>query len=333
MIMPITSPAIAIPPLPARVPWERPVQREPLTTLQLNLGRFCNLACTHCHIEAGPKRTEMMSDAVRAKAIAWIRQHRPRIVDLTGGAPELIPGFRELVIAARAVGAEVIDRCNLTVLQEPGQEDLAMFLASQRVHVVASMPCYLAENVDKQRGKGTYDRSIQGLRQLNAVGYGVDRTLPLQLVYNPGGAGLPPPQEALEQDYRLRLQQDWGISFTGLWCLANVPITRFRRFLEQTGALERYEQRLRDAYNPDTLPGLMCRTTLSVDYAGRVYDCDFNLALDLPLADGPVRFLWDIEPGMLPGLPIAMRPHCLACTAGCGSSCTGAVVAPLHPPR
>jgi len=332
--MPATlSPTLAVPPVLATLPWEQPVRREAFATLQLNLGRFCNLACTHCHVEAGPKRTEVMSTAVRAKVISWMQQHRPKIVDLTGGAPELIPGFRELVIAARAIGAEVIDRSNLAVLQEPGQEDLADFLAANQVHVVASMPCYLAENVDKQRGKGTYDRSIQGLRQLNAVGYGVELALPLHLVYNPGGASLPPRQEALEPDYRLRLHEDWGISFTGLWCLANVPIKRFRRFLEQTGKLDLYEQRLRDAYNPDTLSGLMCRTTLSVDHEGRVYDCDFNLALDLPLADTPIRHLWDIELATLAGMPIAMRPHCLACTAGCGSSCTGSVSAPAHASR
>lgn len=307
------------------LPWSGPLQRLPLGTLQLNLGRFCNLACTHCHVESGPKRTEMMSAATRERVLAWIARWRPTVLDLTGGAPELIPGFRELVLAGRAVGAEVIDRCNLAVLQEPGQEDLAGFLAANRVHVVASLPCYLAENVDKQRGKGTWDRSIQGLKQLNAVGYGLRPELPLHLVYNPTGAGLPPPQADLEPDYRRRLHDDWGIAFTGLWCLANVPIKRFRRFLEQTGKLELYEQRLRDAYNPATLDGVMCRSTLSVDHEGRLYDCDFNLALDLPLGGGPVRHLWEIEPAGLDGAPIAMRPHCLACTAGCGSSCTGAV--------
>jgi radical SAM/Cys-rich protein len=247
---------------PVTLPWTEPVKRAPLSTLQLNLGRFCNLACTHCHVESGPKRTEMMSPETLAKVLAWIDRHRPGIVDLTGGAPELIPGFRTLVSAARASGAEVIDRCNLAVLHEPGHEDLAEFLASNRVHVVASLPCYLADNVDKQRGKGTYDRSIRGLRQLNAVGYGTDPDLPLHLVYNPGGIGLPPRQEALEADYRLRLHADWGITFTGLWCLANVPITRFRRFLEATGKLATYEEKLLAAFNPATLPGLMCRTTL-----------------------------------------------------------------------
>ena len=306
------------------VPWTQPVRRTALATLQLNLGRLCNLACTHCHIEAGPKRTEMVSVETRTRIIVWMRAHRPRVVDLTGGAPELIPGFRDLVAAARGIGAEVIDRCTLAVLQEPGQEDLAAFLAANQVHVVASLPCYLAENVDKQRGKGTWDRSIQGLKQLNAAGYGLRADLPLHLVYNPTGAGLPPRQEDLEPAYRQRLADDWGIAFTGLWCLSNVPIKRFRRFLEQTGKLELYEQRLRDAYNPGTLPGLMCRSTINVDHEGRVYDCDFNLALGLPLGDGPARYLWDIDPVTLVDAPVAMRAHCLACTAGCGSSCTGA---------
>lgn len=307
------------------LPWHQSPARQSLRTLQLNLGRYCNLACTHCHVESGPKRTEKMAPEVLVRILAWIKQHRPPVLDLTGGAPELIPGFRELVRAGRAIGAEVIDRCNLAVLQEPGQEDLADFLAAQQVHVVASLPCYLAENVDKQRGKGAYDRSIQGLRALNEVGFGLRPELPLHLVYNPGGIGLPPPQAKLEADYRRRLQEDWGIAFTGLWCLANVPITRFRKHLERNGRLAEYEDRLRHAYNHATLPGLMCRSTLSVDHRGRLYDCDFNLAIDLNLADGPVRHLWELAPEELVDRPIAMRSHCLACTAGCGSSCTGAV--------
>ena len=188
-----------------------------------------------------------------------------------------------------------------------------------------SLPCYLAENVDKQRGKGTWNRSIQGLKQLNAVGYGQHNDLPLHLVYNPTGSGLPPRQEVLEPFYRQRLADDWGISFTGLWCLANVPIKRFRRFLEQTGKLAVYEQRLRDAYNPETLDGLMCRSTISVDHVGRIYDCDFNLALDISISGSPVpHYLWEVDPVRLGGAQIAMGKHCLACTAGCGSSCTGA---------
>lgn len=308
------------------LPWSQPLRRSTLRTLQINLGRFCNLACTHCHVEAGPKRTEMISDVVTKRIIDWIHTHKPAVVDLTGGAPELIPGFRALVQAGRDVGAQVIDRCNLAVLDEPGQEDLAEFLATQGVTVVASLPCYLADNVDRQRGRGTYDRSIKGLQRLNAVGFGVQANQPLYLVYNPGGASLPPPQERLEPAYRERLLADWGITFTGLWCLTNVPITRFRKALERAGKLAEYEERLWQNYNPATLPGLMCRTTLSVDHTGRLFDCDFNLALGLDLGAAPTpHYLWEITPQALSGAVIATQRHCLACTAGCGSSCTGAV--------
>jgi radical SAM/Cys-rich protein len=309
----------------ATLPWSEPMTRTTLRTLQLNLGRFCNLACVHCHVEAGPKRTEMMTVETRDRFVAWITKHRPESVDLTGGAPELIPGFRELVIAARHYGATVIDRSNLAVLDEPGQEDLAQFLANHQVMVVASMPCYLKDNVDAQRGKGAYDRSIAGLQRLNAVGYGRDPLLPLNLVYNPGGIALPPREGDLEPAYRERLKQDWDIDFTKLWCLANVPITRWRRQLERLGKLNQYQQRLEQAYNPETLSGLMCRSTLSVDYQGKLYDCDFNQALGLGLGDGSARYLWDVTPADVFGTTIAMDRHCLACTAGCGSSCTGAV--------
>jgi radical SAM/Cys-rich protein len=298
-----------------------------MTTLQLNLGRYCNLACTHCHVESSPARTERMPTGVREQVIAWIHRHRPATVDLTGGAPELIPGFRELVTAARAAGCQVMDRCNLAVLDEPGQEDLAAFLAANEVQVVASMPCYLEANVDKQRGRGTYDRSIAGLRQLNSVGYGRAPELPLFLVYNPGGPTLPPVQAALQADYRRRLKEDWDIDFTALWCLTNVPIQRFRQFLLRSGQLENYEALLLQSFNPSTLDHLMCRTTLSVDHDGRLFDCDFHLALDLPLSgerDGPR--LWDLDPATLGDRPVPMGSHCLACTAGCGSSCTGAVL-------
>ncbi len=309
------------------MPWQHPVRRTELATLQLNLGRYCNLACTHCHVESSPKRKERMSAAVRERVIAWIREHRPATVDLTGGAPELIPGFRELVVAARAVGCQVMDRCNLAVLDEPGQEDLAPFLASHHVTVVASLPCYLEANVDKQRGKGTYTRSIAGLQTLNAHGYGRSKGLPLYLVYNPGGPTLPPEQQALQCDYERRLKADWNIDFTALWCLTNVPIKRFRQFLLRSGKLESYEDLLLRSFNPATLDHLMCRGTLSVDHEGRLYDCDFHLALDLPLSgvDDGVR-LWDLDPATLVGRAVPMGSHCLACTAGCGSSCTGAVV-------
>jgi radical SAM/Cys-rich protein len=306
------------------MPWAVTPKRQELQTLQLNLGRFCNLACTHCHVEASPKRTEKISPEVLAKVMVWIRQHRPAVLDLTGGAPELIPGFRELVQVGREVGAEVLDRCNLAVLDEPGQEDLADFLAQNNVHVIASLPCYLSENVDRQRGRGTYDRSIAGLKKLNSVGYGQQR--PLHLIYNPGGPSLAPPAAPLEADYRRRLRDDWGIEFTGLWCLNNVAITRFRQHLERKGQLDSYEELLLKNYNPATLDGLMCRHTLSVDHEGWLYDCDFNLALDLPLANQPKQHLWDVDPKSCYNQNIAMQQHCLACTAGCGSSCTGAIV-------
>lgn len=313
-------------PVAQPLPWAEPVQRARLDTLQLNLGRHCNIACTHCHVESNPSRRESMSAAVRGRVIAWIRRHRPATVDLTGGAPELIPGFRELVVAARDAGCRVMDRCNLTVLSEPGQEDLGEFLAAHAVVVVASMPCYLRENVDAQRGKGTYDRSIAALRQLNGLGYGRRPELPLYLVYNPGGAALPPDQASLQRDYKERLRADWGIEFSELWCLTNVPITRFRALLARTGALDAYEELLRTAYNPATLDRLMCRTTLSVDHEGRLYDCDFHLALGLPLGGGGERHLWDVEPADVSGGTVPMGAHCLACTAGSGSSCTGSLV-------
>ncbi|GAB4141558.1 MAG: arsenosugar biosynthesis radical SAM protein ArsS [Planctomycetota bacterium] len=302
------------------------MRRARLSTLQLNLGRFCNLACTHCHVEAGPKRKETMSAEVRARVIDWIALFRPRTVDLTGGAPELIEGFRELVDASRAAGCRVLDRCNLAVLDERGQEDLASFLAARQVEVVASLPCYSPENVDRQRGKGTFDRSIRGLRALNAEGYGRRPDLPLHLVFNPTGPSLPPDQRSLERDYRARLKADFDIDFTDLWCLANVPIRRFARHLERQGQAEAYENLLRSAYNEATLDGLMCRTTLSVDHEGLVYDCDFHLAMDIPIGGGSRRRIWDIDPASLEGDAVPMGPHCLACTAGAGSSCTGAVV-------
>ncbi|MCA8971075.1 MAG: arsenosugar biosynthesis radical SAM protein ArsS [Planctomycetes bacterium] len=303
------------------------LRRSSLATLQLNLGRYCNLACTHCHVDASPGRREMMSVEVRERVIEWIRRYRPPTVDLTGGAPELIPGFREIVIAARDVGAVVLDRCNLVVLLEQGQEDLVDFLAEHRVQVVASLPCYLKDNVDRQRGRGVFDGSIEGLQRLNRVGYGRREELGLQLVYNPTGAGLPSDQRELEAAYRERLRDDWGIEFTGLWCLANVPIRRYRGYLERSGGLAPYEALLRDAFNPATLDHLMCRTTLSVDHEGRLFDCDFHLALDRPLGGhAPAPMLWDLDPRTLEGRPVPTGTHCLACTAGSGSSCSGAVV-------
>ena len=304
-----------------------PLQRGPLTTLQVNLGYRCNQACSHCHVDAGPGRTEMMDSATLALIVPVLVARRLRCLDLTGGAPELHPGFRELVTAARRLGVEVIDRCNLTILSEPGQEDLADFLAQQGVTVVASLPCYAADNVDRQRGSGVFERSIAGLRQLNALGYGQPGSgLSLHLVYNPQGAQLPPPQAQLEADYRRELAASFGVVFNSLYALANVPIQRFAAWLAARGALEPYQALLQAAHCPDNLERVMCRSLISVDWQGHLYDCDFNQQLGLAAAGRQVaphlRSLLERDPG---GDPVAVADHCFACTAGGGSSCGGAL--------
>ena len=304
-----------------------PLTSGELTWLQVNVGRVCNQACHHCHVDAGPKRTEAMSAATVDRLIALMAA-TPQIaqLDITGGAPELNPNFRRLVQAGRALGARVIDRCNLTVLLEPGQEDLVAFLADQRVEVVASMPCYLEENVDRQRGRGVYERSIEGLRRLNAAGYGEPGSgLTLDLVYNPGGPFLPPPQEALEADYKARLAAV-DVRFDRLLTITNMPIARFRHDLQRSRRLEAYEELLERSFNPATVPGLMCRSLVSVDWQGRLYDCDFNQMLDLEVDRRVGRTLWDVEAlGELSGRRIVTGDHCFGCTAGCGSSCGGAL--------
>jgi radical SAM/Cys-rich protein len=303
--------------------------RQPLEVLQVNLGRYCNIKCQHCHVNAGPERiAEVMSSTVRERVMDWIEQYRPIRLDLTGGAPELIAGFRDLVRFARARGIHVMDRNNLVCHHEPGQEDLADFLATQQVEVIASLPCYSRENVDHQRGDGVFMASIRALELLNAVGYGVPGSgLELNLIYNPIGAALPPPQAALEQDYRDRLQTDFGIVFSRLYCMTNLPIARFLRQLYKEGKLSEYWDLLSRNFRTDNLTGLMCRTTLSVGYDGRVYDCDFNQMLSLPLADRQPRYLWELEPADWSTGTIAFRDHCLGCTAGAGSSCGGQVSA------
>ena len=300
------------------------VFRAALTTLQVNLGYRCNQACAHCHVEAGPSRTEMMSADTAARVAAFLQQRRPATLDLTGGAPELNPHFRALVSTARALDMKVIDRCNLTILSEPGQEDLAAFLAAQRVRVVASLPCYGPENVDRQRGHGVFERSLQGLRQLNALGYGSDPRLVLDLVYNPVGPHLPPAQASLEATYREQLASV-GVCFNRLLTLANMPIARFRHALERDGQYDAYRQLLQQAHRDENLPAVMCRTTLSVDWRGHLYDCDFNQMLDLTLADAAAPVTLEQLPMSLEGLPIAVRGHCFGCTAGAGSSCGGAL--------
>ena len=305
--------------------------RDNLTTLQINLGKLCNQACLHCHVDAGPKRTEQMTSDTMVRVIELL-DGCPSIetVDITGGAPEMNPHFRELVRTARRLNKEVIDRCNLTILMENGQEDLAEFLAAQGVRVVASLPCYTADYVDKQRGKGTFGASIDGFRRLNALGYGHPGTgLELDLVYNPGGAFLPPAQEALEADYRERLGRDFDIVFSKLLTLANLPVNRFAESLERRGELTAYETLLKDNFNPATLSGLMCRSLISVSWDGYLYDCDFNQMLEMPLEGaGEPLSLWSVDSlEDVIGRNIRTAKHCFGCTAGAGSSCGGALSA------
>jgi radical SAM/Cys-rich protein len=301
--------------------------RTPLEILQVNVGKLCDLACHHCHVEAGPRRTEIMQ-AATVERILELLADAPGVhtVDLTGGAPEFNPHFRTLVREAHALGKTVIDRCNLTVLFRPGQEDTAEFLATQGVKVVASLPCYSKANVEQQRGKHVFDPSLRALLQLNALGYGQPGSgLELDLVYNPLGASLPPAQAALEATYRRELAEHFGIVFNRLFTITNMPIKRFLHLLEREGRHERYMQILLDAFNPQAALGVMCRNLLSVDWRGQLYDCDFNQALELPLGGHP-RTLWDIaaltdvERG-----PIAFANHCYGCTAGAGSSCGGSL--------
>lgn len=305
--------------------------REAVTTLQVNVGRLCNLACHHCHVEAGPARPEVMTRDVAGRIVEILAQNASvGALDVTGGAPELNPSFRFLVTEARRLGRQVIDRCNLTVLFEPGQEDLAQLLADHEVRIVASLPCYLQENVDRQRGRGTYTASIEALLRLNALGYGRPGSpLGLDLVYNPLGASLPPPQAALEQQYREQLATRFGIEFHRLLTITNMPIRRFAAMLAREDRHEAYMSLLVNHFNPVTVAGLMCRSLLSVGWDGQLYDCDFNLMLDLPLGAGAstgARTVWDVDAlDQLAGRPVATGQHCYGCTAGSGSSCSGAL--------
>ena len=304
------------------------IRRRRLETLQVNVGYKCNQACLHCHVNAGPTRTEMMDRETVSEVIAFIKSSGVKSVDITGGAPELNPHFRTLVLAARNLGACVIDRCNLTVLEQPGQEDTAQFLATNEVEIVASLPCYLEENVNAQRGEGVFEASIRALRALNALGYGRPGSgLALNLVYNPQGPSLPPPQENLEADYRRHLQARYGVAFSGLYVLANMPIQRFGSTLISKGQFEHYMSVLKNAYQPQNLDSVMCRTLVSVDWRGYAYDCDFNQMLGLPLAlkGRPRTHLRDLMGADLNGNAIVVKDHCYGCTAGQGSSCGGAL--------
>ncbi len=305
-----------------------PLKRARLKTLQVNLGYRCNQACLHCHVNAGPTRKEQMQLETVDAVIAFLRETNLSTLDITGGAPELNPHFRYLVEAASGLGLEVIDRCNLTILNEPGQETLAEYLAGHGVEIVASLPCYLESNVDSQRGEGVYRSSMRALRTLNALGYGhPDSGLQLNLMYNPVGAVLPPPQQQLEADYHRELAAREGVVFNRLLVLANMPIQRFGSTLVSKGQFSAYMQLLKDAFRQENVATVMCRTLVSVDWQGYLYDCDFNQMLGLPLALGgrPKLHLRDLHVEALQGNPIVICGHCYGCTAGQGSSCGGAL--------
>jgi radical SAM/Cys-rich protein len=314
-------------PLLEQIPFPA-IRRGRVDTLQLNVGYRCNQSCVHCHVDASPHRTEEMAADIVELALTYLDRQRIPTLDITGGAPELNPHFRTLVRAARAMGVRVMDRCNLTILEQPGQDDLADFLAGAQVEVVASMPCYLESNVDRQRGKGVFESSIRGLQQLNARGYGRDGSrLVLSLVYNPQGPSLPPPQAGLEADYRRVLGERYGIVFNNLYTLANMPIKRFGSMLIVKGEFDRYLDLLQGSHADANLAHVMCRNLISVDWRGYVYDCDFNQMLDLPLLRGERArlHLRDLIGADLTDNPIRVAGHCFGCTAGQGSSCGGAL--------
>lgn len=294
--------------------------------LQANLGLRCNQQCVHCHLEASPQRTEVMDWSVMELILEAAKSTKCQLVDLTGGAPELNPNFCRLIEALRKNGHEVQVRTNLTILLEPGMEKMPEYLQKQKIRLVASLPCYLEENVTAQRGKGVYEKSITAIRQLNTLGYGKDPELPLNLIYNPGGAFLPPPQSVLEEDYRRQLGECFGISFTQLLTITNMPLGRFRAHLSHSGQEKDYLRLLQKSFNPDTLSGLMCRHQISIGWDGALYDCDFNLALSLLVDHGAPDHIKRFNPEDLRKRRIVTGEHCFGCTAGSGSSCAGALV-------
>lgn len=297
-----------------------------IEVLQVNVGKLCNQTCRHCHVDAGPDRREVMSRETIDECLNALRRSEIPTLDITGGAPELNPNFRYLVQVARQMGRRVIDRSNLTILLAPGFTDLPEFLAEHQVEIVASLPCYLEVNCDRQRGNGVFQRSIEALRRLNELGYGrLDRPLLLTLVYNPVGASLPPAVKNLEADYRRELAAHYGIEFTRLITITNMPISRFLDDLLTTGEYECYMRKLVDAFNPATVNGVMCRTTLSVDWQGRLFDCDFNQMLEMEVACGLPRHIRDFDFGQLATRRIVTGRHCFGCTAEAGSSCQGSI--------
>jgi radical SAM/Cys-rich protein len=298
--------------------------------LQINVGKLCNLTCMHCHVNAGPKRKEIMTRETVDRIIDWLAKTEIPTVDLTGGAPEMIPDFRYFIERVKALepARHVIDRCNLTILLEPDYERLAQFLAKHKVEIIASMPCYTPDNVNAQRGEGVFDGSIAALQLLNSLGYGLHVDLPLHLIYNPVGAFLPPPQAELEADYKRELKKHFGIVFNKLYTITNLPIARFAAYLRHNNKLNEYMELLMSAFNAATVEGLMCRNTLSVGWRGEVYDCDFNQQLDMQWQnpDESGLFLWDVDPDKIDNREIMTGDHCFGCTAGAGSSCGGALV-------
>jgi radical SAM/Cys-rich protein len=305
------------------------INRNALEILQVNLGYLCNLNCTHCHVNAGPKRTELMDKATAELVLGFIKRANIHTLDLTGGAPEMNPHFSYLVMRAREMNVTVIDRCNLVILEEPGYEEMAGFLAAYKIVITASLPCYLEDNVDKQRGKGTFNASLSALKKLNSLGYGqTESELQLNLVFNPQSAYLPPEQKALEKAYKEHLQTHYGIVFNKLFAITNLPIQRFGSMLISKGLFNDYMRLLKDNFRPENLAGVMCRNTLSVDWQGFVYDCDFNQMLQLPFGLNPSRkthLSKLINPSSLTGSAITVQQHCYGCTAGQGSSCGGAL--------
>jgi radical SAM/Cys-rich protein len=305
-----------------------PLRHTGTEVLQVNVGKLCNLTCVHCHVNAGPKRKEIMRRETVDGVIDWLAKTDIPTVDLTGGAPEMIPDFKYFVERLKALtpARHVIDRCNLTILLEPGYQDYAQFLASHKVEIIASMPCYSPANVNAQRGEGVFDDSIRALQLLNSLGYGIDPSLPLHLVYNPNGAFLPGPQEELEADYKRELREHFGIVFNKLYTITNLPIARFASYLKNNGKLADYMQLLIDNFNPATVSGLMCRNTINVSWTGEVFDCDFNQMLKMQWRDDDrALHLWDIDPATVENREILTGSHCFGCTAGAGSSCGGAL--------
>lgn len=305
-----------------------PVRRKMLDTLQVNLGYLCNIACLHCHVGAGPTRKELMGRENIDLILTYLERQQIKTLDVTGGSPEMNPHFRDLMATAGEMGVHLMDRCNPTIIEEPGYEWVPGFLAEHQVEVIASLPCYTSDNVDAQRGNGVFESSISALKKLNELGYGQpDSGLELNLVYNPLGPSLPPPQEALEIDYKQHLGDEFGISFNQLFTIANMPIQRFGSVLVSRGQFEDYMQLLKDAYRPENLDNVMCRSLISVDWQGYVHDCDFNQMLGMPLGavPRPKIHLRDLLDEDLEGRPIAIADHCYGCTAGQGSSCGGAL--------